>query len=155
MWNMLVEYQRSEDWQLDDLWNWPLTSVDANSFMWRMKGIWWNMKMIEAFRFYLSTACIILLNEWTAHKWMATSADGSLLWSVLGLLRTIFSCIRYVVESRDSTVSIATGYGLDDQQVGVRVPVGARIFISPWPPDRLWGLPSLLYRGYRELFPRG
>jgi hypothetical protein len=30
--------------------------------------------------------------------------------------------------SRDSSVGIATGYGLDDRGVGVPVPVGARIF---------------------------
>jgi hypothetical protein len=30
--------------------------------------------------------------------------------------------------SRDSAVSIATGYGLDDRGVGVRVPVRSRIF---------------------------
>jgi hypothetical protein len=30
--------------------------------------------------------------------------------------------------SRDSAVGIATGYGLDDRGVGVRVPVGSRIF---------------------------
>jgi hypothetical protein len=30
--------------------------------------------------------------------------------------------------SRDSAVGIATGYGLDNQGVGFRVPVGARIF---------------------------
>jgi hypothetical protein len=28
---------------------------------------------------------------------------------------------------RDSAVGIATGYGLDDPGIGVRVPVGARI----------------------------
>jgi hypothetical protein len=32
-----------------------------------------------------------------------------------------------------------TGYGLDDRGVGVRVPVGSRIFSSPRGPDRLWG----------------
>jgi hypothetical protein len=36
--------------------------------------------------------------------------------------------IYYDVTSRDSVVGIATGYGLDDQGVGVRVPVGSRIF---------------------------
>jgi hypothetical protein len=46
-------------------------------------------------------------------------------------------------------VGIATGYGLDDQRVGVRVPVGARIFSSPCYSDRLWGPPSLLLNGYR------
>jgi hypothetical protein len=32
---------------------------------------------------------------------------------------------------------IATGYGLDDRVVGVRVPVGSRIFSSQCCPDRL------------------
>jgi hypothetical protein len=35
--------------------------------------------------------------------------------------------------SRDSAVGIATGYGLYDQGIGVRVPVGARIYISSTP----------------------
>jgi hypothetical protein len=52
-------------------------------------------------------------------------------------------------------VGIATGYGLDDQGVGVRVPVVSRIFTSPYRPDRLWGSPNLLYNGYRGLFPGG
>jgi hypothetical protein len=33
--------------------------------------------------------------------------------------------------SRNSVVGIATGYGLDDQGVGIRVQVGLRIFSSP------------------------
>jgi hypothetical protein len=41
-----------------------------------------------------------------------------------------------------STVDIATGYGLDDRGVGVRVPVGSRIFSSPRRPDRLWAHPA-------------
>jgi hypothetical protein len=56
---------------------------------------------------------------------------------------------------RDSAVGIATGYGLDDRGVGVRVPVGSRIFSSSCGPDRFWGPPSLLSNGYRRLFPRG
>jgi hypothetical protein len=52
-------------------------------------------------------------------------------------------------ESRNSAVDIATGYGLDDQWVRIRVPVGARIFTSPCRPYRLWGPPSLLSNGYR------
>jgi hypothetical protein len=54
----------------------------------------------------------------------------------------------------DIAVGTATGYGLDDGGVGVRVPVGSRIFSSPRPPDRLWGPPSLHYNGYRGLCPR-
>jgi hypothetical protein len=39
--------------------------------------------------------------------------------------------------SRDSVVGIASSYGLDGRGVGVRVPVGSRIFSSPNRPDRL------------------
>jgi hypothetical protein len=52
-------------------------------------------------------------------------------------------------------VGIATGYGLDYQGVGVQVLVGARIFISPRHPDRLWDPPSLLSGGYWGFFPQG
>jgi hypothetical protein len=51
--------------------------------------------------------------------------------------------------SQVSIVGIATGYGLDGRGVGVRVPVGPRIFSSPSRPDRLWGPPNLLSNGYR------
>jgi hypothetical protein len=52
----------------------------------------------------------------------------------------IFTYIQ--AASRDSTFCIATGYGLDDQGVGIRVPLGARIFISPYRPYWLWGHPA-------------
>jgi hypothetical protein len=35
-----------------------------------------------------------------------------------------------------SVVGIATGHGLDDRGITVRVPVGSRIFCSPRCPDR-------------------
>jgi hypothetical protein len=60
-----------------------------------------------------------------------------------------------LLNSRDSSVGIATGYGLDDRQVGVRVLVGPRVFSSSRRPDRLWGPPSHLSNGYRRPFPRG
>jgi hypothetical protein len=47
----------------------------------------------------------------------------------------------YIKRSRGSSVGIADGYGLNDRGVGVRVPVGSRIFSSPRCPDRLWGPP--------------
>jgi hypothetical protein len=55
-------------------------------------------------------------------------------------------------ELPDSSAGIAAGYG---QRVGVRVPVGSRIFSSRRRPDRHWGTPSLLSIGYRQHFPRG
>jgi hypothetical protein len=72
--------------------------------------------------------------------------------------RSTISCGGYLakhsikVSSRDSAVGIATGYWLDYREVGVRVPVGSRIFSPPSRPDRLWGPPNLLFNGYRELF---
>jgi hypothetical protein len=56
--------------------------------------------------------------------------------------------------SQDSVVSTAAGYGLDDRGVGVRVPLGSKIYFSPCRPDRLWGPPNLLANGYGGLFPR-
>jgi hypothetical protein len=58
------------------------------------------------------------------------------------------------VDSRDSAVGIAAGYGLDDRGVGVPVPVGSKISSSPPRPDRLWGPPGLLSNGCRRLLTR-
>jgi hypothetical protein len=43
-----------------------------------------------------------------------------------------------------SAVGIATGYGLDDVEVGAKVTVGSRIPICLCLPDSLWGPPDLL-----------
>jgi hypothetical protein len=59
------------------------------------------------------------------------------------------------VGSQDSGVGKAPGYGLDDREVGVRAPVGTRIFPSPCRPDRFWEPPSLLSNVYWGFFPRG
>jgi hypothetical protein len=49
---------------------------------------------------------------------------------------------------RDSSVSIATDYGLDSRGIGDRVPLGALFFSSPRHPDRLLGPSSLLSNLY-------
>jgi hypothetical protein len=75
--------------------------------------------------------------------------------NILKLQIMQFSPTAIVIVCRDSSVGTATRYGLDDGRVGVGVPVGSRIFFSPYRPDRLWGSPSLLSNGYREFFPGG
>jgi hypothetical protein len=55
--------------------------------------------------------------------------------------------------SQDNTVDIGTVYGLDDGNVGVRVPVEARIFISPCHPDRVQ--PTSYPMGTGGSFPGG
>jgi hypothetical protein len=48
---------------------------------------------------------------------------------------------------RDSSVGIATGYKLDGRN---SVPgKDTRCFSTLQLPDRLWGLPNILYNGYR------
>jgi hypothetical protein len=74
----------------------------------------------------------------------------SLLLHILCIL--LFTSVPIV--SRDVAVGMATGYGLDDRGVRVRVPVESRIFFSPRCPDRFWGPSNLQSNGYRGLFPR-
>jgi hypothetical protein len=63
--------------------------------------------------------------------------------------------IRMIISRRIIVVGIATIYGLDDREDGVRVPVGSKIFSSPRCPYRLWGPANFLYSGYRGIFLRG
>jgi hypothetical protein len=59
------------------------------------------------------------------------------------------------IRSWDCVVGIATSYELNYRDFGVRVDVGSKMFYSPEGPDQLWDPPSLLYKGYRGLYPRG
>jgi hypothetical protein len=61
----------------------------------------------------------------------------------------------YYYTSRDSVAGIVTGYGLDDQGVGVRVPIASSIFASPRRPDWFWIPLNPLSNRYRGLFPWG
>jgi hypothetical protein len=47
----------------------------------------------------------------------------------------IFLLLVVISMSRGSVVGIATGYGLDVREVGIRVPVGYKIVTSPYRPD--------------------
>jgi hypothetical protein len=68
------------------------------------------------------------------------------------LLMCIYIYIK--LKNRDSVVSIAIGYWLDDRGIGVRDPVRSRIFSSPRRPDGFWYPPSPLSNEYRGLFLR-
>jgi hypothetical protein len=51
---------------------------------------------------------------------------------------------HYLLWSRDRSIGIGSDYGLNDEWVGVRVPVQTRLFSSPQLPDLHWGPPSPL-----------
>jgi hypothetical protein len=52
----------------------------------------------------------------------------------------LYNYVMQHIRSRDGAVGIATGYGLDDRGIGVRILVGIKVSR----PDRFWGPPSLL-----------
>jgi hypothetical protein len=59
----------------------------------------------------------------------------------------LFAICTSTAKSRSSAVGIASAYGLADRGVGVRVPVGSRIFTSPYRPEvrvRFPALPNFL-----------
>jgi hypothetical protein len=69
------------------------------------------------------------------------------------IVRLIKLSHRICHGSRASVVDIATGYGLDDTGVGIRVPVGSRILSFPRCPGLLCGPPSHLTNGTGCSFP--
>jgi hypothetical protein len=87
-----------------------------------------------------------LVNRWLVfvfHKMHEISglADWTVNFISLLMEDDVYSC-HVCRRSRDSSVGIANGYGLDDGGVGVLVPVGSRIFSSLRRPGRLWVNPT-------------
>jgi hypothetical protein len=72
------------------------------------------------------------------------------------LLSIFFNGLLSLIERRDSVVGIATGYGLGDGGVAVRVPVGSRLFstssrlaLGPTQPPIQW-VPGVLSPGVKR-----
>jgi hypothetical protein len=84
---------------------------------------------------------------WCVTKSLSVLTRTLYVYRVYQMRQDIRSLVWAMV-SRDSVVSIATIYGLDDRRVGVRVLAGSRIFSSQNRPGRLWGPPNLLFNGY-------
>jgi hypothetical protein len=64
---------------------------------------------------------------------IATSHNSS----CKGAYACSLTCYYYYCYYCYSIVGIVTGYGLDGRGVGVRIPLGSRIFSSPRRPDGL------------------
>jgi hypothetical protein len=86
------------------------------------------------------------IKQWATHAWTVRI-------SILERLNVLFT--RFNLADATNGAGIAAVNGLDDREVGVRHPVGSRIFSPSQRPDRHWRPPSLLSNGNRVLFPRG
>jgi hypothetical protein len=64
----------------------------------------------------------------------------TVFWNVTPCIRVVIHRRLKIPVGRDSAVGIATRYELDGPGIEFR-----------WGPDRPWGLPSLLYNGYRVI----
>ena len=85
------------------------------------------------------------------HLWEITHKTGhQRIQKWRDLKRMDENLIPLTIMGRDSSVGIVTHYGLDGP--GIEYRWGGEIFRTR--PDLPWGLPSLLYNGYR-IFPGG
>jgi hypothetical protein len=90
----------------------------------------------------LGVLLIFALNVVTISHFIQTGSIHILTacgnWTFLPLL--VCKCSQFTIallsrQSRGSAIGIATGYELDDGWVGVRVPVGTRLFTPTYRPD--------------------
>jgi hypothetical protein len=93
---------------------------------------------------------------WTKKIHEVSFTRVMLTFDFVTVLNTLVFCFWIQLlcpKSRDSSVGVALGYGLDDRG---SIPGGCWEFFSKPPrPERLGGPPSLLSNGYRVLFPWG
>jgi hypothetical protein len=90
-----------------------------------------------------------------SHRFLWSHSAPCVTSSVQPVIRLISLTYSSHIESQralDSSVGIAAGHGLDDRALGVRVPVGSRIFTSPYRPHRFWGpwVPWVLSPGVKR-----
>jgi hypothetical protein len=72
------------------------------------------------------------------YTYFFSSSDAPAIWFQL------LHFLLFDIQSCGSSVGIATGYGLDDRGIGVRVQVGPRIIIPSYRPNFLWGQLNVL-----------
>jgi hypothetical protein len=125
-----------------------------------MVGIWWGAK--EGNEVSACSTSLALVQEQQSPRiwnyvvpWVSNLMNEVMFVNDIPNMAAILFQSYAEIRSRDSVVGIATSYGLYDRGVGVRVPVGPRIFCSPNRTDRFWGPPNLLFNGYRGLFSPG
>jgi hypothetical protein len=87
----------------------------------------------------LAGSMLILQNRHLSEEIRKKKIYIALQYFIKLVMRVQSNFCQNPLRSQDSAVGITTGYGLDDRVVGVRVPIGSRIFSSPRRPDRLWG----------------
>jgi hypothetical protein len=110
------------------------------------------------FNFSTWIHCCTLCSKCECNRWsLLVNSHFALIYRLIKIWTQFCKSIYQTYKrSRDSSVGIATTYGLDDRGVGVRVSVGSsRILSSPNRPDRLWDTPNLLSNGFWGSFPGG
>jgi hypothetical protein len=114
-------------------------------------------------RSHCETRCFRKLTDWVLNCYLYSTAQRFLVPSPTGLM-TAFYCPLAYLNNISNAVRTSKKTGAEIAQlvwrltgrpggIGVRFPVGARIFSSPYRPDRFWVPTSLVSNGYRGSFP--